>query len=590
MVRNPIEQPVNSQAQQQPVVQPVQPRYQTYNQSTDAPTQAQPVQPVQPVQQQNALANAAPVATAQEDDVLVELGSQAAVAASAGTTQKETGLAKSLESSKLLQGNAIKRGDVTMLLAKGTSIPCVLNTKIDSTYKGFTTCQISKDVYSANGKVLLLERGSTVFGEQNVDIKQGQARVAVLWSRIETPKGVSVDIDSPATGKLGEMGLGAKVNSHFWKRFGGAIMLSMIQDITSNAATRLQKDGASSNNSNSTTNTQQAAQSMAEKTLDNTINIPPTATVNHGSMINILVVRDVDFGGFMNSVNSNFASDRAASLKGLLNVNGIQPFIDNEAYTEVAINRPYELWTESSDGWMMHKIPGLTYASLKQIATTFANFNKLEINQNQPICSGVMPNGQRGQIVIPSACERDTVSIVVRRPSNTRFSLSNYIDSGRLNDWIDTSTFQSNNLVLPPHLAQQRQSEQAEIEYLNKYLGIPDDVYLQLFELQMLKAKADRDIDKFVRLAVEHKQNICLIGATGSGKTTFTKAVCDLVPIMTRIITIEDTAELDLPNHPNRVHLFYKDVSPKELLKSCMRMKPDRIFLTELRETKHSTI
>lgn len=285
----------------------------------------------------------------------------------------------------------------------------------------------------------------------------------------------------------------------------------------------------------------------------------------------------------MNSVNSNFASDRAASLKGLLNVNGIQPFMDNEVYTEVAINRPYELWTESSDGWMMHKIPGLTYASLKQIATTFANFNKLEINQNQPICSGVMPNGQRGQIVIPSACERDTVSIVVRRPSNTRFSLSNYIDSGRLNDWIDTSTFQSNNLILPPHIAHQRQSEQAEIDYLNKYLGIPEDVYLQLFELQMLKAKADRDIDKFVRLAVEHKQNICLIGATGSGKTTFTKAVCDLVPIKTRIITIEDTAELDLPNHPNRVHLFYKDVSPKELLKSCMRMKPDRIFLTELR-------
>ncbi len=291
----PIEQPVNAQGQEQPVVQPVQPKYQTYNQSTDAPAQAQPVQPVQPVQQQT-LANAAPVATAQEDDVLVDFGSQTAVAASTGTTQKETGLAKSLESSKLLQGNATKRGDVTMLLAKGTSIPCVLNTKIDSTYKGFTTCQISKDVYSANGKVLLLERGSTVFGEQNVDIKQGQARVAVLWSRIETPKGVSVDIDSPATGKLGEMGLGAKVNNHFWKRFGGAIMLSMIQDITSNAATRLQKDGAAQD-SNSSTNTQQAAQSMAEKTLDNTINIPPTATVNHGSMINIHVVRDVDFGG-----------------------------------------------------------------------------------------------------------------------------------------------------------------------------------------------------------------------------------------------------------------------------------------------------
>ena len=99
----------------------------------------------------------------------------------------------------------------------------------------------------------------------------------------------------------------------------------------------------------------------------------------------------------------------------------------------------------------------------------------------------------------------------------------------------------------------------------------------------MLKAKADRNISQFIRLALEHKQNICLIGATGSGKTTFTKAICDLVPLDTRIITIEDTHELDLPKHPNRVHLFYKDVTPKQLLASCMRMKPDRIFLTELR-------
>ena len=99
----------------------------------------------------------------------------------------------------------------------------------------------------------------------------------------------------------------------------------------------------------------------------------------------------------------------------------------------------------------------------------------------------------------------------------------------------------------------------------------------------MLKAKAERDVETFVRLAVKHEQNMCLIGATGSGKTTFTKAVCDIVPLDTRIVTIEDTHELDLPKHPNKVHLFYKDVSPKDLLKSCLRMKPDRIFLTELR-------
>ena len=289
-----IVEPVQAQQTEQPVVQPVQPAYNTYNQSTDyqAPEQVQQVQPVQSFQAPMTAANPAP--SPQDDDVLVDINSKVAVTA-ASQNQKETGLAKSFESSRLLSGNASKRGDTSMLLAKGTAIPCVLNTKIDSTYKGFTTCRISKDVYSANGRVLLLERGSTVFGEQNVDIKQGQARVAVLWSRIETPKGVSVDIDSPATGKLGEMGINAKVKTHFWKRFGGAIMLSMIQDFSANASTRLAKDGRQDDTSN-TSNTSSAAEDMAAKALDNTINIPPTATVHHGSLINILVVRDVDFG------------------------------------------------------------------------------------------------------------------------------------------------------------------------------------------------------------------------------------------------------------------------------------------------------
>ena len=287
-------------------------------------------------------------------------------------------------------------------------------------------------------------------------------------------------------------------------------------------------------------------------------------------------------GESMNSAKNNVL-DRSTSLRGLLSQTGIQPFLDNKAFNEVAINRPFELWTESSEGWQMHEMPDLTFSILKKIANTFAIFNNLEIKAENPICSGVMPDGQRGQVVIPSACERDTVSIVIRRPSDTRFSLSDYIGSGRLDQWVDVSTFQPSVNVLPSDLLSKVAAEQAEIDQLNKLLDIPEDVHLQLFELKMLKAKADRDIDTFISLAVEFKQNICLIGATGSGKTTFTKAICDLVPLDTRIITIEDTAELDLPKHKNRVHLFYKDVTPKDLLKSCMRMKPDRIFLTELR-------
>lgn len=282
-------------AQQQPtIVQPTQqPQYNQYNQA--APQQ--PTEQVSPIQatQQPFIASATKTEAVEVSDVLVDVYGTAKALEAVRNGNQETGLANQFKSSKLMAGSVSKQGDTTMLLPKGTSIPCVLRTKIDSTYKGFTTCQLSKDVYSANGKVLLLERGSTVFGEQNVEIKQGQARVAVLWSRIETPNGVSVDIDSPAAGQLGEMGIDAKVKNHFWKRFGGAIMLSMIKDVSANASTNLAKDGQ--RNENTTQNTSSAAETMAEKALENTINIPPTATVNHGKLIHIMVIRDVDFGG-----------------------------------------------------------------------------------------------------------------------------------------------------------------------------------------------------------------------------------------------------------------------------------------------------
>lgn len=236
-----------------------------------------------------------------DSPVLVDVNAVRVTATNNQTNQKEGKLANNFTPTVLADGQAGKRGDTSMLLLKGTTIPCVLKTKIDSTYQGFVACQISKDVYSANGKTLLLERGSSVFGEQNVQMQQGQARVAVLWSRIDTPKGISINIDSPATGNLGEMGLSAKVNNHFFKRFGSSIMLSMIQDGLAAASKRLEGNNGvdtSTTGSNNTTvsNTTNTVEGMAEKALNNTINMPPTATVNQGTMLNILVARDVDFG------------------------------------------------------------------------------------------------------------------------------------------------------------------------------------------------------------------------------------------------------------------------------------------------------
>jgi type IV secretion system protein VirB11 len=89
---------------------------------------------------------------------------------------------------------------------------------------------------------------------------------------------------------------------------------------------------------------------------------------------------------------------------------------------------------------------------------------------------------------------------------------------------------------------------------------------------------------EFFRKAVEHKLNIVTVGGTGSGKTTFSKTLIDMYPTDRRIFTIEDAHELTTPNHPNSVHMFFSpQISAKSVLASTMRMKPDHIFVTELR-------
>ena len=189
---------------------------------------------------------------------------------------------------------AEQRGDVTYLLSKGTNIPCTLDTKIVTTLPGFTRCVVMKDIYSANGKVLLVERGSKVVGEQTAALLQGQARVFVLWNEVETPYGIHIKLASPSAGQLGESGVGARVKYHFWRRFGGAIMISLIGDLGDYASNRRNSKGNNGQTFNFD-NTSESAQDMATEALKNSINIPPTGYVNQGTIINIMVARDVDF-------------------------------------------------------------------------------------------------------------------------------------------------------------------------------------------------------------------------------------------------------------------------------------------------------
>lgn len=206
-------------------------------------------------------------------------------------------LSSRLQPTVLQARSAGKLPNLSFLLKKGTTIPCALKTGIDTTLPGFVMCVVLNDVYSANGKTLLVERGATVFGEQQSSLKQGQERTFVVWTRIDNPSGIFANIDSPATDQMGYSGIPGYVDTHFWQRFGGAIMMSLIKDFSSAYSQRLAKTSATATTAAQQPyqNTQQATQDMASEALRNSINIPPTLVVNPATVVNVLVARDVSF-------------------------------------------------------------------------------------------------------------------------------------------------------------------------------------------------------------------------------------------------------------------------------------------------------
>ncbi|MDF4211152.1 type IV secretion system protein VirB10 [Pseudomonas protegens] len=204
-------------------------------------------------------------------------------------------LAENLQPVRLASARAGMIPDRDLMLTQGSMIDCQLETKIISTVPGMLTCYTTRDIYSTNGRVVLLDSGSKVVGQYKGGMMQGQARIFVLWTRVETPTGVIINLDSPGAGPLGEGGLGGYVDTHFWERFGGAIMLSLIGDVgdfLSNKAS-----GSSGQDRIQFSNTSDAGQDMASKALENTINIPPTLYKNHGDRLQIFVARDLDFRG-----------------------------------------------------------------------------------------------------------------------------------------------------------------------------------------------------------------------------------------------------------------------------------------------------
>lgn len=205
----------------------------------------------------------------------------------------------------IAQANAVRyMHNRDKLLLQGTYLRCILETKIVSDLKGFTSCVITEPVYSASGKYLLLPKGSKVMGQYGSSTPTGP-RLEVIWSRIITPDGIDVTLESPGVDNLGASGHVGKFKSHWGSRLASALLISLISDAFKYAAAEYGPQGETvTTNTSTTTNpyeseTTSTLKQQAIKQLERNNARPNTVTINQGTLINIYTAQDIDFSSVM---------------------------------------------------------------------------------------------------------------------------------------------------------------------------------------------------------------------------------------------------------------------------------------------------
>lgn len=183
---------------------------------------------------------------------------------------------------------AVRIANAGFTVPQGAIIAGVLETAINSDLPGYVRAVVTRDVMGFDGRRILIPSGSRLIGQYKSGLAAGQSRAFIVWTRLTRPDGVTVSLGSPATDTLGRAGLGGKVDSHFLKRFGSAILLSVVQS----GLGALQ-----SGSSDIIVRSADDAKSVAGVALQRDINIPPTVKVAQGTPIRIFIARDLDFSG-----------------------------------------------------------------------------------------------------------------------------------------------------------------------------------------------------------------------------------------------------------------------------------------------------
>lgn len=199
---------------------------------------------------------------------------------------KTTALDTLKQTSAIGTATARMIGDRNYLVTAGAIIPCTLQTAMDSTVPGYTTCVIPRDIYSDNGRVVLLEKGTRVFGEYQGGLQRGQNRLFAMWTRAVTPRGVAIDIGSPASDSLGRAGITGKIDRFFWQRFGAALLFSVLDAGGQIAGQAVSPQGSTVFRTPGDT---------TSSVLQDTQQIRPIVRVNQGTEMAITVAKDFDF-------------------------------------------------------------------------------------------------------------------------------------------------------------------------------------------------------------------------------------------------------------------------------------------------------